>query len=105
MLKIALLAGTVLTSPVALLMRPDSPDTSTWVRFSSFAYHGKNATTPKAGEYLNPIVAGFYPDPSICRVGDDYSPPRQLRLQLFPPASRSGTPERPRELDADRQRH
>jgi xylan 1,4-beta-xylosidase len=22
--------------------------------------------------YLNPIMAGFYPDPSICRVGEDY---------------------------------
>ena len=22
--------------------------------------------------YSNPILAGFYPDPSICRVGDDY---------------------------------
>lgn len=23
-------------------------------------------------EYTNPIIAGFYPDPSICRVGSDY---------------------------------
>jgi alpha-N-arabinofuranosidase len=23
-------------------------------------------------EYANPILAGFYPDPSICRVGDNY---------------------------------
>lgn len=23
-------------------------------------------------EYTNPILPGFYPDPSICRVGDDY---------------------------------
>ncbi|HEY1113914.1 MAG TPA: family 43 glycosylhydrolase, partial [Chitinophagaceae bacterium] len=22
--------------------------------------------------YTNPILAGFYPDPSICRVGEDY---------------------------------
>lgn len=26
----------------------------------------------KAGTYTNPILAGFYPDPSICRAGDDY---------------------------------
>ncbi|MDB5209003.1 MAG: family 43 glycosylhydrolase [Flavisolibacter sp.] len=26
----------------------------------------------KAGYYTNPILAGFYPDPSICRAGDDY---------------------------------
>ena len=70
-LKIALISATVLSS-AATLGAADSPDTSTWVKFSSFAYSGKNATTPKSGEYLNPIVAGFYPDPSICRVGDDY---------------------------------
>jgi len=23
-------------------------------------------------EYINPILAGFYPDPSICKTGDDY---------------------------------
>ena len=23
-------------------------------------------------QYTNPIIPGFYPDPSICRVGDDY---------------------------------
>jgi xylan 1,4-beta-xylosidase len=23
-------------------------------------------------EFTNPILPGFYPDPSICRVGDDY---------------------------------
>ncbi|CAG0996784.1 partial Non-reducing end alpha-L-arabinofuranosidase BoGH43B, partial [Anaerolineae bacterium] len=25
-----------------------------------------------ARTFCNPILAGFYPDPSICRVGDDY---------------------------------
>jgi xylan 1,4-beta-xylosidase len=29
--------------------------------------------SPQEGmEYTNPVLAGFYPDPSICRVGDDY---------------------------------
>ena len=23
-------------------------------------------------KYRNPIIPGFYPDPSICRVGEDY---------------------------------
>src|ERR1022692_3454158 len=50
----------------------DAPDTSTWVQFSSFKYVGTTATKPNSDEYLNPIIAGFYPDPSICRVGDDY---------------------------------
>ena len=22
--------------------------------------------------YTNPVLPGFYPDPSVCRVGDDY---------------------------------
>ncbi|MGA2542639.1 MAG: glycoside hydrolase family 43 protein [Verrucomicrobiota bacterium] len=71
MLKITLLAAALL--PLApTLHAADAADTSTWVRFSSFSYNGKTATAPKAGEYLNPVVAGFYPDPSICRVGDDY---------------------------------
>src|SRR6187455_2095797 len=26
----------------------------------------------KAQTFNNPILAGFYPDPSICRVGNDY---------------------------------
>jgi xylan 1,4-beta-xylosidase len=26
----------------------------------------------KETSFSNPILAGFYPDPSICRVGDDY---------------------------------
>lgn len=27
---------------------------------------------PKSETFTNPIISGFYPDPSICRVGDDY---------------------------------
>jgi alpha-N-arabinofuranosidase len=55
-----------------LLAAADTPDPSTWVQFSAFRYNGKAAASPKHDEYLNPIIAGFYPDPSICRVGDDY---------------------------------
>src|ERR1700712_5661241 len=45
------------------------------VRFDWFEYTGRDAVFAKpvpAGHYQNPILAGFYPDPSICRVGDDY---------------------------------
>ena len=58
-----------LTSPI---LAADVPDTSTWVQFNSFSYTGKTAVTPGDEEYLNPIISGFYPDPSICRVDDDY---------------------------------
>lgn len=30
------------------------------------------ALTARAQGYKNPIIPGFYPDPSVCRVGDDY---------------------------------
>ncbi len=44
--------------------------------FSYFEYKGNDACfaqqiDPKT-QYRNPILAGFYPDPSICRRGDDY---------------------------------
>lgn len=45
------------------------------VRFDWFEYTGHDAvfTVPlPAGHCRNPILAGFYPDPAICRVGDDY---------------------------------
>lgn len=45
------------------------------VEFKKFTYEGKDdvfASPLKADEYRNPILAGFYPDPSITRAGDDY---------------------------------
>jgi xylan 1,4-beta-xylosidase len=43
--------------------------------FEWFEYSGHDAVfappLPPAS-YRNPILAGFYPDPSICRVGGDY---------------------------------
>ena len=44
--------------------------------FDWFAYEGRDSVydrfPTRAGEYANPILSGFYPDPSITRVGDDY---------------------------------
>ncbi len=31
-----------------------------------------NHTEPLLTEYENPIIPGFHPDPSVCRVGEDY---------------------------------
>jgi len=42
--------------------------------FDWFAYEGRdpaNASAP-AGSYTNPVMQGFYPDPSITRVGDKF---------------------------------
>ena len=44
--------------------------------FHWFEYQGQDAlhrqVTPGPGEVANPILQGFYPDPSICRKGSDY---------------------------------
>jgi xylan 1,4-beta-xylosidase len=45
------------------------------VDFYQFTYEGKDAIfaqKPAQGQFQNPIIAGFYPDPSITRAGDDY---------------------------------
>lgn len=60
---------------LALLMTTSVANAQT-ANFSYFKYSGKDARFEKsydpAKQYLNPILAGFFPDPSICRVGDTY---------------------------------
>lgn len=45
-------------------------------RFDWLEYQGSDPSDAVAmagpGEYRNPVMTGFYPDPSITRVGDDY---------------------------------
>src|SRR5205809_899333 len=73
MLKTALISAVLAAiAPGCLAADAGTFDITTWVKFSSFRYAGTSAVTVKDGEYLNPIVAGFYPDPSICRVRADY---------------------------------
>ena len=44
--------------------------------FSNFCYSGNdsvwNRNIDSASQYMNPILGGFYSDPSICRKGNDY---------------------------------
>lgn len=43
------------------------------VRFTEVAYSGDDREAAIADDqYRNPVVAGFYPDPSAIRVGDDF---------------------------------
>jgi xylan 1,4-beta-xylosidase len=69
-----LLALAVMTSCVrgAAAPVPATPDP----RFDWFAYDGSDSVykTIAAGpdDYRNPILGGFYPDPSMVRVKDDY---------------------------------
>ena len=45
-------------------------------QFEYFKYEGKDAWFNKqidrSSQFMNPIMAGYYPDPSICRKGDTY---------------------------------
>jgi alpha-N-arabinofuranosidase len=52
----------------------DDDDAPAAVAFDSFEYSGVDpaAKDVRDGWYLNPIFAGFYPDPSLCQVGGDY---------------------------------
>ena len=44
--------------------------------FDYFKYAGNdarfNVAIDKSHQYYNPVLAGFYPDPSLCRAGDTY---------------------------------
>ena len=41
-------------------------------RFDWLDYRGSDGAAVPAGSYRNPVLAGFYPDPSVTRVGDDF---------------------------------
>ncbi len=43
-------------------------------RFDRFTYAGRSVerATPGTDQYRNPVLSGYYPDPSVTRVGDDY---------------------------------
>jgi xylan 1,4-beta-xylosidase len=43
-------------------------------RFERFTYRGqaREAVVIGAGQFRNPILPGYYPDPSVTRVDDDY---------------------------------
>ncbi|HWA00776.1 MAG TPA: glycoside hydrolase family 43 protein [Caulobacterales bacterium] len=61
------------SSPPAAPTPPQAP-AQNFAVFDWFEYSGRDPVfenTP-SGEYQNPILAGFYPDPSVTRVGEDY---------------------------------
>ena len=65
------LPRTYLGPPESFHSAPDKT-----ARFDWFDYRGNDSVYKTVAHdtkhYLNPIVAGFYPDPSIVRVGSDY---------------------------------
>ena len=56
----------------ALLLAAAAPPAE--ARFDWFDYRGRDPDGAVAGpgEYRNPVLQGFYPDPSVTRVGRDF---------------------------------
>lgn len=58
---------------VGAVMLLSSPAIGAPARFDWFEYRGDDhQPKPAPDQYGNPILQGFYPDPSVVRVGDDY---------------------------------
>jgi alpha-N-arabinofuranosidase len=66
----------VLATLAALQAQAAPPEPGARARFDWFEYRGHDQAyatlRPGPDDYLNPILAGFYPDPSIVRVGRDF---------------------------------
>lgn len=72
MLKASLSALLFAASLPQIMPAEDAPAA---VVFDSIRYTGRDALFERPlpeGHFRNPILTGFFPDPSICRVGDDY---------------------------------
>ncbi len=65
-------------TPMSLIAQENArgarPLSSGSVAFESFFYSGSDQLSlPVGGDsFLNPILAGMHPDPSVCRIRDDY---------------------------------
>ena len=59
---------------LSILMMANMVGTAQTAHFNYFSYNGDDSRFNKEinphNQYFNPILAGFYPDPSICRKGD-----------------------------------
>lgn len=66
--------GGAVRGAVAAALLLAGPVAAAEARFDWFEYQGRDPAGAAAGpgEYRNPILTGFYPDPSITRVGGDY---------------------------------
>ncbi|MBB3472860.1 glycoside hydrolase family 43 protein [Sphingomonas sp. BK345] len=66
--------GRLGTAAAALLAITGVTASAQVARFERFTYQGRSQEHAplSAGQYRNPIVSGYYPDPSVTRVGDDY---------------------------------
>ncbi|MGQ7944208.1 glycoside hydrolase family 43 protein [Flavobacterium sp. WC2509] len=76
-LKNVVIALMITVTPCKIIsQKKEIESQSNYASFDWFDYKGKDdayANVSKSyNEYFNPILAGFYPDPSICRVGNKF---------------------------------
>jgi len=71
---VVLASGCVGAKGYERALEPDVPRQAAYFDWFDYAGHDPvyEGLEPASDEYLNPILAGFYPDPSIVRVRDDY---------------------------------
>ena len=43
-----------------------------WIPVASSVFPAFGCAQRQSKTFSNPVISGFYPDPSICRTGDDY---------------------------------
>ena len=69
-------AWLAMLAAVAIAAPAEAAETAPVAAFDWFEYRGSDPVDatldPGADDYRNPILQGFYPDPSITRAGDDY---------------------------------
>ena len=72
----ATLLAAALLAAAPSTVRAQAADAAPEAVFERFHYEGADPadadSTPRPGQFRNPVLKGFYPDPSVVRVGDDY---------------------------------
>ncbi|MDR3286685.1 MAG: family 43 glycosylhydrolase [Prevotellaceae bacterium] len=74
-LKIAMITSLTFTVAFNVISCKKSDNNAAEATFNYFEYKGCDSTFAAVDalrEYQNPVLSGFYPDPGICRKGNDY---------------------------------
>lgn len=75
-MKQILLIFCISTLAISCVQKTSQNNGSEKAHFEYFAYNGSeefyNQNPLEEGKMYNPLLSGFYPDPSICRKGEDY---------------------------------
>ncbi|MDF1548539.1 MAG: family 43 glycosylhydrolase, partial [Bacteroidales bacterium] len=76
MKKVLFLFSVITISFSSCINKPNSKLIDGKAHFEYFKYTGNDAyfneNKLEEGQFYNPVLPGFYPDPSICQKGDDF---------------------------------